>query len=186
MFFKKRTRLRAIESILEYAGGGVFKRIDENRELLELLQRESPEFLQKHPWVNGWIEAHDEFFTELAKSAQMQASPGCESRPYGDNTTPLNILIVAQGGFGGHHIEDSLKKELPDASVTLRKKGEFTPEDVKNYHIVIIAGYIEITGSRRSMVYKNESTVLPDVAVFRNCTLCDHSRLLEFVYHPWP
>lgn len=101
------------------------------------------------------------------------------------NTTPLNILIVAQGGFGGHHIEGSLKKELPDASVTMRKKDGFMPEDVKNYHIVIIAGYIEITGSRRAMVY-NESSVLPDVAVFRNCTLCNHSRLLEFIYHPWP
>ena len=102
------------------------------------------------------------------------------------NTTPLNILIVAQDGFGGHHIEDNLKKELPDASVTMRKKDDFMPEDVKNYHIVIITGYIEITGSRRIMVYKNENIVLPDVAIFRNSTLCNHSRLLEFIYHPWP
>ena len=85
MFFKN-TRLRAIESVMKFTGGGIFKRIDENRELLELLQRESPEFLQKHPWVNLWIEAQDEFFTELAKSAQMQPPQGHEPRPYGDNT----------------------------------------------------------------------------------------------------
>ena len=85
MFFKN-TRLRAIESMMKFTGGGIFKRIDENRELLELLQRESPEFLQKHPWVNLWIEAQDEFFTELAKAAQMQAPQEHEPRPYGDNT----------------------------------------------------------------------------------------------------
>ena len=85
MFFKN-ARLRAIESVMKFTGGGIFKRIDENRELLELLQRESPEFLQKHPWVNLWIEAQDEFFTELAKSAQMQPLQGHEPRPYGDNT----------------------------------------------------------------------------------------------------
>ncbi|MDA8114316.1 MAG: hypothetical protein M0Z43_06270 [Acidithiobacillus sp.] len=85
MFFKN-ARLRAIESVMKFTGGGIFKRIDENRELLELLQRESPEFLQKHPWVNLWIEAQDEFFTELAKAAQMQAPQEHEPRPYGDNT----------------------------------------------------------------------------------------------------
>ena len=85
MFFKN-ARLRAIESVMKFTGGGIFKRIDENRELLELLQRESPEFLQKHPWVNLWIEAQDEFFTELAKAAQMQVPQEHEPRPCGDNT----------------------------------------------------------------------------------------------------
>lgn len=102
------------------------------------------------------------------------------------NATLLNVLIVAQGGFGGHYIEDILKKEWPDASVTICKKDDFMPENVKNYHIVIIAGYIEITGSRKIMVYKSENVVLPDITVFRNCTLCNHSRLLEFIYHPCP
>jgi len=82
LFFRKRTRLRDMNSVMRFLGGGVFNRIDENRELLELLQRESPEFLQKHPWVNGWMEAHDEFYTELVKAAQMQPLPGHDPRPF--------------------------------------------------------------------------------------------------------
>jgi hypothetical protein len=86
MFFRKskdQTRLRAIESVMRFSGGSVFKRIDENRELLELLQRKAPEFLQKNSWVALWIESHDEFFTELAKAAQMQPPPpGHEPRPF--------------------------------------------------------------------------------------------------------
>lgn len=38
------------------------KRVDENRELLELLISEAPEFLEKHPWVVGWIKCNDEAF----------------------------------------------------------------------------------------------------------------------------
>ena len=85
MFFRKskdQTRLRAIESVMRFSGGSVFKRIDENRELLDLLQRKAPEFLQKNSWVALWIESHDEFFTELAKAAQMQPPPGHEPRPF--------------------------------------------------------------------------------------------------------
>ncbi len=64
--FKAIFILKRIPKILGLTGGGVYKRIDENRELLELLQREDPEFLKKHFEVVGWIKANDEFFTELA------------------------------------------------------------------------------------------------------------------------
>lgn len=62
--FCTKSGLQRIDGVLKFSGGGVFKRIDENRELLELIQRESPEFLQKNNWVNLWIEAQDEFLTE--------------------------------------------------------------------------------------------------------------------------
>ncbi|MFW5259767.1 hypothetical protein ACOANM_32150 [Pseudomonas aeruginosa] len=45
---------------------GVHKRIDENRELLELLQRESPGLLQRCPWIEGWLESQDGFLSDLA------------------------------------------------------------------------------------------------------------------------
>ena len=67
MFFTKFSKLKAF---LRDAGvgmsGGAYKRIDENRELLELLQTDAPEFLASHPWVEGWISAHDKFFVALA------------------------------------------------------------------------------------------------------------------------
>ena len=63
----KNAKLRRLETLALNRGrtGGVIKRIDENRELLELLDKEAPEFMQKHPWVAGWIEGNDNFFEEV-------------------------------------------------------------------------------------------------------------------------
>ena len=47
------------------SGGGIYKRIDENRELLELLQAKAPDFLQAHDWVYGWLQHNDKFLTDL-------------------------------------------------------------------------------------------------------------------------
>jgi hypothetical protein len=63
--------LSKMKSILGFAGGGVHKRIDENRELLELLQREAPEFLASHRWVEGWLASNDEFFVALASNVPI-------------------------------------------------------------------------------------------------------------------
>ena len=64
-------RLEAINRVLERVGLGVFKRIDENRELVELLQDRCPGFLEQHPWVLGWLRSQDDFLTELAKAAAV-------------------------------------------------------------------------------------------------------------------
>ena len=50
----------------------MYKRIDENRELLELLQSESPEFLAKNPWVISWLKSNDDFFVELERAVQRK------------------------------------------------------------------------------------------------------------------
>lgn len=65
-----RRRIAAIEDVVNRIGRGVFKRIDENRELLELLQLRCPEFMTEHPWVEAWLSSHDDFFTELAKATR--------------------------------------------------------------------------------------------------------------------
>jgi hypothetical protein len=54
--------------------GGLIKRIDENRELLEELQRHAPEFLVQHWWVEGWIQYNDSFFTQLQDILQVSSS----------------------------------------------------------------------------------------------------------------
>ena len=63
-------RLRAVDDVTSRIGRGVFKRIDENRELLELLRERCPQFMVDHPWVEGWLESHDDFFVELAKATR--------------------------------------------------------------------------------------------------------------------
>lgn len=63
--------LSRVKSILGFEGGGVYKRIDENRELLELLQRQAPDFLASHSWVEGWLAANDQFFLALASTVPV-------------------------------------------------------------------------------------------------------------------
>ncbi len=63
--------LSRVKHILGFTGGGVQKRIDENRELLELLQREAPDFLASHACVEGWLASNDEFFVSLASSVPI-------------------------------------------------------------------------------------------------------------------
>jgi hypothetical protein len=45
--------------------GGLIKRIDENRELLQTLQLKAPQLLVECPWIIGWISANDSFFVQL-------------------------------------------------------------------------------------------------------------------------
>ena len=73
MFFVATRRLLSnVRRILGWTGGGVHKRIDENRELLELLQEEAPEFLARNPWVTGWLKSNDAFFVELAEAVPLE------------------------------------------------------------------------------------------------------------------
>lgn len=46
-------------------GGGAVKRIDENRELLDLLLTDAPGVLCRHPWVIGWLQTNDQAFSAL-------------------------------------------------------------------------------------------------------------------------
>ncbi|WP_461280328.1 hypothetical protein [Acidithiobacillus sp.] len=46
-------------------GRGIHKRIDENRELMELLQTTAPALLRECPWVEGWIHSQDHFLVAI-------------------------------------------------------------------------------------------------------------------------
>lgn len=70
--------------VLEKVGGGVHKRVDENRELVELLRKKAPALLQEFPWAEDWLRSNDEVFTALGRLAtslgannpQFAAGPG--------------------------------------------------------------------------------------------------------------
>lgn len=70
MFWKNR-KLETVKQILARRGGGIYKRIDENRELLELLQKEAPDLLEKQPWIVGWLESQDDFLCELESAVPL-------------------------------------------------------------------------------------------------------------------
>jgi hypothetical protein len=72
-------QLAEIQAVACRIGRGVHKRIDENREMLELLQKSAPDVLEKFPWVEGWLRAHDDFFTELANVIEVENTVGRNS-----------------------------------------------------------------------------------------------------------
>ncbi len=69
-------RLKGIDQTVARVGGGIAKRIDENRELLEVLQARCPHLLREKPWIVGWLRANDEFFAELERLRPEPAAAG--------------------------------------------------------------------------------------------------------------
>lgn len=51
--------------VLVSTQGGLYQRIDENRELVELLKSECPSFVDRQPWVIGWLRSQDAFLLGL-------------------------------------------------------------------------------------------------------------------------
>lgn len=58
-------------TIINGSNRGIYKRIDENRELLELLYRDATWFMINHKWVAGWIKAQDEYLNEIAEATKQ-------------------------------------------------------------------------------------------------------------------
>ncbi|CAI1205885.1 Uncharacterised protein [Serratia ficaria] len=61
-------RFRKLILTIEKSNRGIYKRIDENRELLSLLYRDATWFMINHRWVAGWIKAQDEYLNEIAEA----------------------------------------------------------------------------------------------------------------------
>ncbi|HKR40057.1 MAG TPA: hypothetical protein VJU59_10350 [Paraburkholderia sp.] len=66
MFFRESKLIAHVRRVMGWVGGGVHKRIDENRELLELLRNKVPDFVAAHPEVVSWLQSQDDFLCELA------------------------------------------------------------------------------------------------------------------------
>ncbi|PHM72351.1 hypothetical protein [Xenorhabdus sp. KJ12.1] len=72
MFFdKNQKKLTEIKNIVTNNNCGIYKRIDENRELLELIYREYPNLIEKNPWVINWIKSQDEFLLAIANNLEI-------------------------------------------------------------------------------------------------------------------
>lgn len=104
---------KRLSGILGWVGGGLYKRIDENRELMELLRREAPDLVAQHPEIANWLQAHDDFFCELESAmppsdmrfGPRQPMPGSEqpgfprSWPGGDaESLRRQVEVVSENG----------------------------------------------------------------------------------------
>lgn len=71
------TRLRRIKWILGWMEGGVHKRIDENRELLDFLRRNHLECMPTEAtWVEMALQSHDQFLNALVQSLPLGPDEG--------------------------------------------------------------------------------------------------------------
>ena len=94
----------AVEMVLERVAGGVYKRLDENRELLELLQEKHSPLLEECPWIVGWLRSNDDFFAALealgiATNPQFSKRPGFPRAwpqpPFTPGRNYNNVMLAA-------------------------------------------------------------------------------------------
>lgn len=64
-FGKDTRKIEVVKKLLQHNEGGLYKRIDENRELLQLIQEKAPEFLKENGWIEGWLRSQDNFLSAL-------------------------------------------------------------------------------------------------------------------------
>lgn len=69
-------------NVLTQHEGGVYKRIDENRELLELLQDRAPQLLVDAPWIEAWIKSQDAFLEALLDCPDQPMTPRARMSPF--------------------------------------------------------------------------------------------------------
>jgi hypothetical protein len=86
--------LRKARRTLGWRSGGVYKRIDENRELLELLNAKAPEFVAAHPWIKGWLQSHDAFLTQLTLDIPIDDGEFQPASHFGNDTFPRPWPVI--------------------------------------------------------------------------------------------
>ncbi len=121
-------RLTCIMEVITGRGRGIYKRIDENRELMELLERDrGPYFLERNSWVAGWLGTQDDFLEALRKAAGMP-----EKKPGG----PLAGYPRPQPAYDGCHAgsapqisEGEIRQRFEEISAIRRQLPFLVPED---------------------------------------------------------
>lgn len=56
-----------LDTLRRAAEGRVWKRLDEHRELAELITRKAPDLLNEQPWIAGWFQRQDAFLMSAAE-----------------------------------------------------------------------------------------------------------------------
>lgn len=115
MLFRNRKLISNMKRILGWIEGGVHKRIDENRELLELVRERAPEFVATHPWVVTWIQSRDNFFCELAAAVPLSGG----RFPLVVRTGPADVVFPrhwpGESGQSLHRPVDRANQSAPPA-----------------------------------------------------------------------
>ena len=70
--FKKLRKHEAIMTVIQHHHGGIYKRLDEGRELLETIKKECPEMLGNQFWIEGWLKSQDQFILDLIEASEAK------------------------------------------------------------------------------------------------------------------
>lgn len=88
-FMESLTRFARVESYCRHADydRGIWKRIDENRQLLQFLQMNAPDVLERFPWIETWLAKQDIFLVDLQHLLDLPDTPWppigpCFPRPW--------------------------------------------------------------------------------------------------------
>ena len=73
--------------------GGIYQRIDENRQLLEFIKRYNPELLVGNPEVAAWLLSQDEFLLCLSRLVSPEKCKVQPRRDYPRKWPNLDALL---------------------------------------------------------------------------------------------
>jgi len=140
---KAKKELIAIQQLLGWNKGGVYKRIDEVRALSQLLQIKAPNLLDEHPWVRDLLESTDEFLLGLSKATSIpsayypqredfprnrglfnQEPPSMQNSSWIAHAYPLQQVIIKLQGT--RHSDKASIIRLLETVLTRLKSGDVT------------------------------------------------------------
>ncbi|HGH4637999.1 hypothetical protein [Enterobacter bugandensis] len=64
-------KLNSLIEVIKNSEGGIEKRLDENRELLETIIRDSPNLLENNPWIVHWIRSTEQYLLKVSGAANI-------------------------------------------------------------------------------------------------------------------
>lgn len=97
-FFHSDKRLQDVLDTCYFFGSyGIHKRLDENRELMQLIFNQAPEFLEKFPWIEGWLQTQDAFFLAIIDALQVPHPYAGTTADNGKFPRPWPKKAIAKG-----------------------------------------------------------------------------------------
>lgn len=65
-------KLNSLIEVIKNSEGGIEKRLDENRELLETIIRASPSLLESNHWIVHWILSTEQYLLKVSGAANIE------------------------------------------------------------------------------------------------------------------
>ncbi|MGF6440343.1 hypothetical protein QF002_001152 [Paraburkholderia youngii] len=122
-FVASTRRLARLRNLFTFCEAGVHQRIDENRMLVEMLQRDAGAFLATHPWVVQTLRSQDTFLCAIA-----QELPPAGGRPFVRDDTPA-VPRERPALLDGAQSNPSRAPRCPSASWSGVVRQVYTPGD---------------------------------------------------------